>query len=66
VEATGTYLGVAIGLGVVAGHGEWVVVVVVGRKKQCGNGWHGVSAFGNHKRCGKDMVRSCDSIAKIL
>ena len=27
VEATGTYLGVAIGLGVVAGHGEWVVVV---------------------------------------
>jgi len=33
VEATGAYLGVAIGLSVVAGHGEQVVVVVVGRKK---------------------------------
>jgi len=37
-----------------------------GRKKQCGNSWHSVSAFGYHKRCGKNMVRSCDSIAKIL
>ena len=63
VEATGDLPGVAIGLGVVAGCGERVVVVVGGRSSVA---TVGVSAFGYNKHCGKDMVRSCDSIAKIL
>ena len=63
VEATGDLPGVAIGLGVVAGCGERVVVVVGGRSSVA---TVGVSAFGYNKRRGKDMVRSCDSIAKIL
>jgi len=64
VEATGDLPGVAIGLGVVAGCGERVVVVVVGGRSSVAT--VGVSAFGYNKHCGKDMVRSCDSIAKIL
>ena len=62
VEATGDLPGVAIGLGVVAGCGERVVVVVVvgGRSSVA---TVGVSTFGYNKQ---DMVRSCDSIAKIL